>query len=213
MPRETRPDALEHRAAVDAGVGHHQLFDTHRLARVLVRDPEHCPGRCAAPSPAAARRAAADTSRMSSASSANLPRIMSASGRTLRALMRAKRCVEALNCHGYTDDGFAFSTGRLLLAALAAVPAEGSRGGELAQLVPDHVLGHKHLHVQFAVVHHERMAHKLRHDRAGAGPGLDRLLAPICWAALHLPYSFGSTNGPFLLERLMVVRRMSLPHS
>ena len=62
------------------------------------------------------------------------------------------------------------------LLRLAAVALERSRGGELAQPMADHVFRHEHLHVHLAVVNHERQAHELRHDRAGPGPRLDRLL-------------------------------------
>src|SRR5262245_8247225 len=128
---------------------------------------------------------------MSSASSANLPRIMVASGRTLRALIRAKRW-EALK------GMFApvplllrrwrrgRSRGcRLRLLGLAAVALESPRGGEFPQPVADHVFGDEHFDVRLAVVDHERQAHELGHDRAGPGPGLDRLLRAGLLRSLH----------------------------
>ena len=69
---------------------------------------------------------------------------------------------------------------------LAAVAAEGARRGELAQPVADHVFRHEHFQVHLAVVNHERVADELRHDRAGPGPGLDRLLRADRVHPLHL---------------------------
>src|SRR5262245_22883569 len=118
---------------------------------------------------------------MSSASSANLPRIMSASGRTLRALIRAKRCV-ALNgilgtcwfgSGGWS--GASGSRGSFGLLRLAAVTFENSRRCEFTQSMTDHIFRDEHFHVDLAVVDHEGQTHKLRHNRAGAGPRLDRL--------------------------------------
>src|SRR3954469_20445466 len=107
---------------------------------------------------------------MSSASSANLPRIMSASGRTLRALMRAKRCV-ALNDMSTTSlaarcTAAGGTGGRFSLLGFAAVAFERSRGSEFAEPVADHVFGDKHLQVRLAVVDHEGQPNKLGHDRA-----------------------------------------------
>src|SRR5438034_9171549 len=126
---------------------------------------------------------------MSSASSANLPRIMSASGRTLRALIRAKRC-DALNgmlgtcfrgwCCGCS------SGGGLRLLRLAAMTLERPRRRELAQSVADHILRHEDFHVNLAVVDHEGQAHKLGHDRASTGPRLDRLFRAAPLGGLHL---------------------------
>lgn len=50
-----------------------------------------------------------------------------------------------------------------------------TRRGELAQLVPDHVLGDEYLQVMFSVVDHERMSDELRHNRAGPSPRGDRV--------------------------------------
>src|SRR5205823_11687345 len=86
------------------------------------------------------------------------------------------------------------------LLALAAVAVEGAGGSELAQLVANHFLGDVHVHVPAAVVHHERMAHELRHDRAAASPGLDRLLGVALVEALHLFEQLGVHKGT-LFER------------
>src|SRR5262245_23020335 len=128
---------------------------------------------------------------MSSASSANLPRIMSASGRTLRALIRAKRCV-ALNgmlgtCwFGSGWSGACGGSSGLRLLGLAAVTLERARRSELAQSMADHVFRHEHFQLRLAVVDHERQAHELRHDRASAGPRLDRLFRAALLGCLHL---------------------------
>ncbi len=94
----------------------------------------------------------------------------------------------------------------LLLAALgrlAAVGAERPGRGELAELMPDHVLGHEQLHEDLAVVHGEVLSDELGHDRAGPRPRLDRF--PV--AGLFGPYTFSSsrstTYGPFFSERPM----------
>src|SRR5689334_11485513 len=65
--------------------------------------------------------------------------------------------------------------GRGRLGLAARVPLEHSRRSELAQLVPDHVLGHEQLHEVLAVVHHERVTDEIGHNRAIARPRLDRL--------------------------------------
>src|SRR5687767_4075694 len=62
---------------------------------------------------------------------------------------------------------------------LTRVAAERSRRGELAELVPDHVLLHEDLEELVPVVHFERVPDELRDDRARAGPGLDGLLRAI----------------------------------
>src|SRR5688500_5612652 len=63
---------------------------------------------------------------------------------------------------------------------LAAVALERPRRGELAELVPDHVLLDVHAQELVAVVDLERVPDELRDDRACPGPRLDRLLgAPL----------------------------------
>lgn len=53
--------------------------------------------------------------------------------------------------------------------------SEGSRRCEFAELVSDHVLGDEYLHVNLAVMDHERLTDELGNDRASAGPRLDGL--------------------------------------
>jgi len=74
-----------------------------------------------------------------------------------------------------------------LFLSLAAVPSEGTCGGEFAKPVADHVLGDEHLQMRFTVVDHERVADELGHDRASAGPRGDRVLN----ARLVLPLDLG----------------------
>src|SRR5262245_15279434 len=104
---------------------------------------------------------------------------MSASGRTLRALMRANRCV-ALNGMLSTCFRRRRRVGRCRcrfgLLGLAAVPLECPRGSKLAEALADHVFRHEHLDMRLAVVNHEGQADELWHDRAGSSPRLDRLL-------------------------------------
>src|SRR4051794_12987782 len=64
------------------------------------------------------------------------------------------------------------------LGRLAAVAPEGPGRGELAELVPDHILGHVELDEVLAVVDRKVLADELGYDRAGTRPGLDRLAVP-----------------------------------
>src|SRR5438309_6753679 len=64
--------------------------------------------------------------------------------------------------------------------------AKYPRRCEFAQLVTDHVLRHEQLDELPTVVHHERVPHEVRHDRAIARPRLERLAAARALLALHL---------------------------
>src|SRR4051812_47999222 len=106
----------------------------------------------------------------------------------------------------------------LLLAAPAAVATERSRGSKFAQLVPHHVFGHENLDVQLAVVDHKRVAHEFWHDRAGAGPSLDRVLRAVPHA-FHLLEQLGvhertfferSSHGDVLLACLVLLAFLSV---
>ena len=89
----------------------------------------------------------------------------------------------------------------------AAVAAEGPRRGELSQPVPDHFLGHEHLHVDLAVVDHERVPDELRHDRAGPGPRLDRApCVPTMFCFSTFANSLGLTKGPFFSDLPIVLQ-------
>src|SRR3954470_23388440 len=58
----------------------------------------------------------------------------------------------------------------------ATVRLEDARRGELAELVADHVLGHKHRHVTMTVVHRDGVTHHRRQDHRVTRPGLHELL-------------------------------------
>src|SRR3954449_13398876 len=68
----------------------------------------------------------------------------------------------------------------------ATVAAEGAGRGELAELVPDHVLLDEDLQELVAVVDLERVAHELRDDRARPRPRLDGLLGAVFVELAHL---------------------------
>src|SRR5258708_39656962 len=81
-----------------------------------------------------------------------------------------------------------------------AVAAEAAGGGELAELVTDHGLGHEHGHVLAPVVHRQGVADKLREDGGAAGPGLDDLLLPpLLWLQDLFPQPWRAV--PALLVR------------
>ena len=68
------------------------------------------------------------------------------------------------------------------LVGLGRVALEQPRRRELAELVPDHVLGHVDRDELPPVVHGNRVPHHLGDDRRPARPGLDDLLVA---AAVH----------------------------
>src|SRR6478672_1900917 len=88
-----------------------------------------------------------------------------------------------LSCYSLTDRPF--------LAAPCAtvvfdVALEGPRGGELAELVPDHRLGDEHRDVLTAVVHGDRVPEHVGDDRRAARPGLDDCLGALVVRYVHL---------------------------
>src|SRR3954468_8373841 len=66
------------------------------------------------------------------------------------------------------------------------VPAEGTRGRELAELVPDHRLGHEDRHVLASVVHGDGVTEHRRHDHRAARPRLDDVLGALVVLRVHL---------------------------
>src|SRR5262249_11272609 len=88
--------------------------------------------------------------------------------------------------------------GESLLPLAAAVAAEDARWGELAELVPDHVLGDVQLDELLSVVDLEVLADELGDDRAVASPGADRLTLVGALIALHLGQQPLIDVGPFL---------------
>src|SRR5207302_1756035 len=57
----------------------------------------------------------------------------------------------------------------------AAMTLERPRRCEFAELMPHHVLGHEKLHELTAIMNEESVTDKVRHNRAIARPGFDRL--------------------------------------
>src|ERR1700733_5069949 len=64
--------------------------------------------------------------------------------------------------------------------------AEGPRGCELAELVPDHGLGDEHRDVLAAVVHGDRVPQHRRDDHGPPGPRLDNSLGALFILHVHL---------------------------
>src|SRR5579875_3121598 len=107
------------------------------------------------------------------------PRIDWATRFSLRALVRSDATLAMAAVSGRRR-GLAF----LLMSALLSlgllvgrVAVEGAGGGELAELVADHVFGDHHRHMLLAVVDAEGQADELGHDGGAARPGLDHVLA------------------------------------
>src|SRR3954465_1981828 len=83
-------------------------------------------------------------------------------------------------------------------AVVLDVPTEGSRGRELAELVPDHRLGHEDRDVLAAVVHGDRGPEHAGGDRRAPRPGADDVLGAL--VVLRVP----------LLEQVVVDERALL---
>src|SRR5688500_2131854 len=64
------------------------------------------------------------------------------------------------------------------LGGLATVAAKGPGRGELPELVADHILGDIKFDEVASIMDGEVLPHELGYDRAGPGPGLDRLPGP-----------------------------------
>src|SRR6478735_5093953 len=126
---------------------------------------------------AAARGVNASTAR---ASGTLRPRTCSATTRALRADVRT-------HLAWARTVGMSVVTANLALLhlrlAVAGVAAEQPRRRELAELVPDHLLGHEDRHVLAPVVDGDRVADHLREDRRGARPGADH---PLVAGGVHL---------------------------
>src|SRR5581483_1404435 len=82
-----------------------------------------------------------------------------------------------------------------LRGAVAGMAAERPRRRELAELVPDHLLGDEHGHVLAAVVDGDRVRDHLREDRRGARPGADHVLLA------RLVHRLDPAHPPLLHER------------
>src|SRR4051794_18370834 len=71
-------------------------------------------------------------------------------------------------------------------AVVLDVPTEGAGGRELAELVPDHGLGHEHRDVLAAVVHGDRVPEHVGDDRRAPRPGADDVLGALLVLHVHL---------------------------
>src|SRR3712207_9200327 len=71
-------------------------------------------------------------------------------------------------------------------AVVLDVPAEGAGGRELAELVPDHGLGHEDRDVLATVVHGQGVAEHVRDDRGTTRPGADHVLGALLVLGVHL---------------------------
>src|ERR671917_230588 len=71
-------------------------------------------------------------------------------------------------------------------AVVLHVPTEGAGGRELAELVPDHRLGHEDRDVLAAVVDGDRVAEHVRDDRRTTRPGPDDVLGALVVLGVHL---------------------------
>src|SRR5918995_3060581 len=71
-------------------------------------------------------------------------------------------------------------------AVVLDVPTEGARGRELAELVPDHRLGHEDRDVLAAVVHGDRVSEHVGDDRRAPRPGADDVLRALVVLGVHL---------------------------
>src|SRR5687767_1316896 len=105
---------------------------------------------------------------MAAASSTGLPAMRFVTSRTLRGLMRMYLAVAETLIGGLLQR-------RGALGGASGMPAVGARRSELAEPMPDHVLGDEYGHVTTAVVDGDRVPDHLREDDAGAGPGLQHL--------------------------------------
>src|SRR4051794_22150251 len=108
--------------------------------------------------------------------------------RTNRAVARAT----GASCPNWeVIDVFSLPVSRVRSAApgpavVLDVPTEGAGGRELAELVPDHRLGHEDRDVLAAVVHGDRVPEHVGNDRRAPGPGADDGLGALLVLGVHL---------------------------
>src|SRR3954451_932394 len=108
--------------------------------------------------------------------------------RTNRAVARAT----GASCPNWeVIDVFSLPVSRVRSAApgpavVLDVPTEGAGGRELAELVPDHRLGHEDRDVLAAVVHGDRVPEHVGDDRRAPRPGADDGLGASLVLRVHL---------------------------
>src|SRR5690606_3874517 len=107
-----------------------------------------------------------------------LPRISTATRFSFWAEMRAMRSTAFASLSPSARSRFALPmTLRPLGLLVRGVAVVGAGRRELAELVPHHVLAHRHRHMLVAVVHAEGQPHELGQDRRATAPDLDDLVA------------------------------------
>ncbi len=77
------------------------------------------------------------------------------------------------------------------------VSSKRSRGSKFTKFMADHFFGHKDLHVCLAVMDHECIADKFRHDGTGSGPSLDRFFLADSLLLFNLVKQLHIDKGPF----------------
>src|SRR4051794_5055299 len=121
--------------------------------------------------------------RTSSASSASMPRTRSMTRRHFIGVVRTNLACASAAFGGRCRVLFSATTGP---PVVLDVTAEGARGRELAELVPDHRLGHEDRDVLAAVVHGDRVPEEVGDDRRTARPRLDDVLGALLVLRVHL---------------------------
>ena len=87
--------------------------------------------------------------------------------------------------------------GPILFLAVTGVTTESTRGGELAELVANHVFGNVDRDKLVAVVDSECVSYELGGNHGGAAPGLDyRLLAGLLHSS-HLLLKLNADKRAF----------------
>ena len=84
---------------------------------------------------------------------------------------------------------------KLFLAAFASVTAENSGHRKFTQLVSNHFFSYEDFMENLAVVNHEGMSNKLRNDRAGSCPCLNRFLCIRLVKLINLGVQFRVNKG------------------
>src|SRR6516164_7821999 len=112
-----------------------------------------------------------------SAAEAVLPRIVCATRLSLRGLVRRPRIDAAASLSASRRSAAGLPMSAPSRPLVAGVAVKGPGGCELAELVPDHVLGNQHREEFVPVIDAEGKPDKLRKDRRPARPGADHLVA------------------------------------
>jgi hypothetical protein len=73
----------------------------------------------------------------------------------------------------------------------------GPGRGELAKLMPDHILGNKNRNKLFSVMHRERVPNKFRDDGGPTRPGFNDRLAGSATIDIDLAQKAVLNIGPF----------------